>query len=84
MSEEQLRAFLERLQGDTDLQKQLAEENADPLVIAKALGFDFDEADWEQLQRDRLSAEELESVAGGKPKTNSLGNITACCISLFC
>ncbi|KZR80179.1 Nitrogen fixation protein of unknown function [Prochlorococcus marinus str. MIT 1342] len=39
MSEEQLRAFIAKVQADTSLQEQLKAEGADPVAIAKAAGF---------------------------------------------
>ena len=39
MSEEQLKAFLEKVKGDTSLQEQLKAEGADVFAIAKAAGF---------------------------------------------
>jgi len=69
MSEEQLKAFLEAVKADADLQEQLkAAGDADAVVaIAKAAGFVISA---EELQRDQaeISEEELEDVAGGRPK----------------
>ena len=39
MSEEQLRAFIAKVQAETSLQEQLKAEGADPVSIAKAAGF---------------------------------------------
>ena len=39
MSEEQLKAFIAKVQADTSLQEQLKAEGADPVAIAKAAGF---------------------------------------------
>ena len=39
MSEEQLKAFIAKVQGDTSLQEQLKAEGADVVAIAKAAGF---------------------------------------------
>ena len=70
MSEEQLKAFIAKVQADPSLQEQLKAENADPIAIAKAAGFTIKQQD---LHRgvSELSDEELESVAGGKWKPNS-------------
>ena len=74
MSEEQLKAFLEKVQGDTSLQEQLKAEGADVIAIAKAAGFTITTDDLEQLKNQKalsegtitdLSDEELESMAGG-------------------
>ena len=39
MSEEQLKAFIAKVQADTSLQEQLKAEGADVVAIAKAAGF---------------------------------------------
>ena len=74
MSEEQLKSFLEKVQGDTSLQEQLKAEGADVIAIAKAAGFTITTDDLEQLKNQKalsegtitdLSDEELESMAGG-------------------
>ena len=66
MSEEQLKAFLEKVKGDTSLQEKLkAATDADAvLAIAKAAGFMIS-ADELKKARSVVSEEELESVAGG-------------------
>ena len=62
MSEEQLKAFLEKVKGDTSLQDKLkAAKSPDDLVdIAKDHGHEF-----ETEHISQLSEEELEGVAGG-------------------
>ena len=63
MSEEQLKAFIGKVQADASLLEQLKAEGADPVAIAKAAGFAITTED---SKADRqLSEEELESVAGG-------------------
>ena len=66
MSEEQLKAFLDKVQGDTSLQEQLnAATDADVVVeIAKASGFVISADDWNESQSD-VSDDELEAAAGG-------------------
>ncbi len=63
MSEEQLKAFLEKVKGDTSLQEKLkAAADVDAaLAIAKDAGFSIS-AD---VVRTEISEEELEGVAGG-------------------
>ena len=63
MSEEQLRAFLEKVKADTSLQEKLkAAADVDAaLAIAKDAGFSIS-AD---VVRTEISEEELEDVAGG-------------------
>ena len=66
MSEEQLKAFMEKAQGDTSLQEKLkAAADADAVTaIAKEAGFSISADDLTQAQL-QLSEEELEGVAGG-------------------
>ena len=66
MSEEQLKAFLEKVQGDTSLQEKLkaaADANA-VTAIAKEAGFSISADDLTKAQSE-LSEEELEGVAAG-------------------
>ena len=64
MSEEQLKAFIAKVQADSSLLEQLKAEGADPVAIAKAAGYAITTEDLKE-QRQTLSDEELESVAGG-------------------
>jgi predicted ribosomally synthesized peptide with nif11-like leader len=66
MSEEQLKAFLEKVKADTSLQEKLKEaSNSDAvLVIAKEAGFSIFADDLKNAQSE-ISDEELEGVAGG-------------------
>ena len=66
MSEEQLKAFLEKVKGDTTLQEKLkAAVDADAVTaIAKEAGFSISADDLKNAQSE-LSDEELEGVAGG-------------------
>ncbi len=64
MSEEQLKAFLEKVKADTSLQEKLKAEGADPVAIAKEAGFMISTDDFTNTQYE-LSDEELEGVAGG-------------------
>ena len=66
MSEEQLKAFLEKVKGDTSLQEKLkAAADAEVVAaIAKEAGFSISADDLKNTQSE-LSEEELESVAGG-------------------
>ena len=65
MSEEQLKAFLEKVKGDTNLQEKLkAAANPDAVTaIAKEAGFSISADDLKNAQPE-LSKEELENVAG--------------------
>ena len=66
MSEEQLKAFLEKVKGDSNLQEKLkAAADSDAVVsIAKEYGFSISADDLKNAQ-SQLSSEEMEGVAGG-------------------
>ena len=66
MSEEQLKAFIAKVQSDTSLQEKLkAAADADAVVaIAKEAGFSISVEDLKNAQSE-ISDEELESAAGG-------------------
>ena len=72
MSEDQLKAFLEKVKADTSLQEKLkAAADANAVIgIAKEAGFMISADDLtkeiQRLQQLELSEEELEGVAGGK------------------
>ena len=69
MSEEQLKAFLEKVKADTSLQEKLkAAANPDAMAaIAKEAGFSISADDLKNAPNAyaQLSDEELEGVAGG-------------------
>ena len=69
MSEEQLKAFLEKLKADTSLQEKLnGAADADAVVeIAKEAGFAITAEDIQSMQSPtaELSDEELEETSGG-------------------
>ena len=68
MSEEQLKAFIAKVQADASLQEQLKAEGADVVAIAKAAGFAITTDDLEAQRQnlpENLSDDELEGVAGG-------------------
>ena len=68
MSEEQLKAFLEKVKADTSLQEKLkaAADSDAVLAIAKEAGFAITAQDIQSTQSStNLSDEELEGVAGG-------------------
>ena len=66
MSEEQLKAFLEKVKGDTSLQEQFkaAADSDAVLAIAKEAGFSISADDWKKAQSE-ISDAELEGVTGG-------------------
>ena len=66
MSEEQLKAFLEKVKADSSLQEKL-KTNADVeavIAIAKEAGFMISVDEFKMAQAE-ISDEELEGVAGG-------------------
>ena len=64
MTQEQLKAFIAKVQTDTSLQEQLKAEGADPVAIAKAAGFAISTEDLIANPQD-LSQRDLETAAGG-------------------
>ena len=70
MSEEQLKAFLEKVKSDTELQEKLkaASTPEAAMDIAKAAGFAITAEDIQSMQSQsgELSDEELEDAAGGR------------------
>ena len=84
MSEEQLKAFLEKVKGDTSLQEKLkAAADADAVAaIAKEAGFSISADDLTKFQSE-LSDQELEGVTGGyypgHPAYNP-GTVNSCII----
>ncbi|AII43650.1 hypothetical protein KR100_09785 [Synechococcus sp. KORDI-100] len=69
MSEEQLKAFIEKVKADTSLQEKLkaAASPEAALDIAKAAGFSITPEDIQSMKSStvQLSDEELEGAAGG-------------------
>ena len=69
MSEEQLKAFLEKVKADTSLQEKLkaAASPEAAIEIAKEAGFSITAEDIQlrQSATEQLSDEELEDAAGG-------------------
>ncbi len=67
MSQEQIKAFLAKVKGDTSLQEKLkSASDADAVVaIAKEAGYVFTSEDFNN-SKEEISADELEAVAGGK------------------
>ena len=78
MSEEQLKAFLEKVKADTSLQEKLnAAADSDAVVsIAKEAGFMISSDDL-TIAQSEISEEELEGVTGA----NSINNT---CNTLWC
>ena len=64
MSQEQLQAFIEKVQGDTRLQEKFkaAADSDAVLAIAKEAGFMISA---DKMAQSEMTEEELEGVAGG-------------------
>ena len=67
MSEEQLKAFLEKVKSDTELQEKLKTASSPEagLEIARKAGFSITSEDIQSMQSATVSYEELEGAAGG-------------------
>ena len=69
MSEEQLKAFIEKVKSDTELKEELnsASSPEAAMEIAKAAGFLITAEDVQSMQSEtvELSDDELEAAAGG-------------------
>ena len=80
MSEEQLKAFLEKVKADTSLQEKLkAASDANAVsAIAKEAGFSISADDLKNAQSE-VSEEELEGVAGGETKPPRATNLWNWC-----
>ena len=72
MSEEQLKAFIAKVQADPSLQEQLKAEGADVVAIAKAAGFSITTEDLNSHRQVELSDDELEAAAGGWNFTHTI------------
>ena len=67
MPEEQLKAFVDKVKGDTSLQEKLNAEGADPVAIAKQAGFALCPEDVQSMKLSAdLSDNELEEASGGQ------------------
>ena len=77
MSEEQLKAFLEKVKSNTELQEKLnGAADADAVAeIAKEAGFAITAEDIQSMQSQsgEVSDEELEGAAGGGRQTGICG-----------
>ena len=80
MSEEQLKAFLEKVKADTSLQEKLKAADIDAVFsTAKEEGFSISADDLKKAQSE-VSEEELEGVAGGLKKPQCVPGVTIFCI----
>ena len=85
MSEEQLKAFLVKVKGDTSLQEKLqAAADTDTVVsIAKEAGFGISAEDLKKAQSE-ISDEELEGAAGGTQNQQWTLDKTCMTLCLIC
>ena len=81
MSEEQLKAFIEKVKADTSFQEKLksAADSDAVLAIAKDAGCSISADDLKNAQ-SKLSNEELEGVAGGGACPSTF-TIDACAVT---
>ena len=77
MSQEQLKAFLEKLKADTSLQEKLkaAASPEAAIEIAKAEGFLISAEDIQSMQSESVNDEELEGAAGGICRQQDWGSV---------
>ena len=68
MSEEQLKAFVDKVKSDIELQEKLkaATTSEDAIEIAKETGFAITTEDIQSMQSATVSEEELEGASGGR------------------
>ena len=82
MSEEQLKAFLEKVKSDTELQDKLkaAASPEAAVQIAKEAGFSITAEDIQsvQSQSGEVSDDELEAAAGGGNTCTFIGPFRTC------
>ena len=73
MSEEQLKAFLEKVKGDTSLQEKLnaAADSDAALAIANEAGFSISADDLKKAQSE-VSDDELENASGGPCRSSQM------------
>ena len=86
MSEEQLKAFLEKVKSDTELQEKL-KAAASPeagLEIAKKAGFSITSEDIQSMQSATVSDGELEGAAGGGGQSCRREDSCGVCTIFFC
>ena len=82
MSKEQLKAFLEKVKSDTDMQEKLKATTSPEaaIEIAKEAGFSITAEDIQSMQSQsgEVSDEELEAAAGGGNTCTFIGPFRTC------
>ena len=86
MSEEQLKAFLEKVKSDTELQETLKAASSPEagLEIAKEAGFSITSEDIQSMQSTTVSDGELEGAAGGGGQSCRREDSCGVCTIFFC
>ena len=86
MSEEQLKAFLEKVKADTSLQEKLkaAASPEAAMDIAKEAGFSITAEDIQSTKSESVNDEELESAAGGLSEYCRTVAVSEFCRSIIC
>ena len=86
MSEEQLKAFLEKVKYDTELQDKLKAAASPEAVIeiAQEAGFAITSEDIQSMQSEELSDDELEGAAGGRGYSCRRKDSCGVCTIFFC
>ena len=79
MSEEQLKAFIEKVKADTRLKEKLeaAADSDAVLAIAKEAGFSIT-TEYLNSQVQNLTDDDLEGVAGGGTAETGCSNLLSC------
>ena len=85
MSEEQLKAFLEKVKSDTELQEKLnGAADADAVAeIAKEAGFAITAEDIQSIQSETVEDDELEGAAGGGDRWTGRVSCRNSCLRCF-
>ena len=85
MSEEQLKAFLEKVKADTSLQEKLkaAASPEAAIEIAKDVGFSITAEDIQSMQSETVEDDELEGAAGGGDRWTGRVSCRNSCLRCF-
>ena len=85
MSEEQLKAFVEKVKGDTSLQDKLKAAASPEAVIeiAKEAEFAITAEDIQSMQSEELSDDELEGAAGSGDRWTGRVSCRNSCLRCF-
>ena len=86
MTLDQLKAFLAKVKGDSNLQEKLkaAKSPEDVVGIAKEAGFSITAEDIQSMKSESVRDEELESAAGGLSEYCRTVAVSEFCRSIIC